>query len=184
MMICLAHLRMCAVVSYGRGARIWTRGPPSTSTPLFLVAFAALRPTRIKWNEGHGAMRAASRLSSAGSRVVRSSVGGAQSWVSSGLSVAPWLACNKSDGEWASSGGLGFELGVESQGQTRIPRPAPLGLGCLACVRGGLMRIYERTVRLMWLHWGHARPNLSRAHSPRISGFPGPFPYHGFYFII
>ena len=30
----------------GRGARIWTRGPPSTSTPLLLVALAAARPTR------------------------------------------------------------------------------------------------------------------------------------------
>ena len=78
-------------------------------------------------------MRAAARLSSAGSRVVRSSVGGAQSRVSSGLSVAPWLACNKSDGEWASSGGgLGFELGVESQGRTWIPRPVPLDLGRVA----------------------------------------------------
>ena len=47
---------------------MWTRGPPSTSTPLFLVAFAALRPTRRKRNEGDGAVRAASRLSSAGSR--------------------------------------------------------------------------------------------------------------------
>ena len=97
-------------------------------------------------------MRAAARLSSAGSLVVRSSVGGAQSRVSSGLSVAPWLACNKSDGEWASSGGLGFEMRVESQGRTWIPRPAPLGLGCLACFRRGLVRIYERTVRLMWPH--------------------------------
>ena len=32
----------------GRGARIWTRGPPSTSTPLLLVALAAARPTRGK----------------------------------------------------------------------------------------------------------------------------------------
>ena len=77
-------------------------------------------------------MRAAARLSSAGSLVVRSSVGGAQSRVSSGLSVAPWLACNKSDGEWASSGGLGFELGVESLGRMWIPRPVPLDLGRLA----------------------------------------------------
>ena len=95
-------------------------------------------------------MRAAARLSSAGSLVVRSSVGGAQSRVSSGLSFAPWLACNKSDGEWASSGGLGFEMRVESQGRTWIPRPVPLGLGRLACVWRGLIRTYVRAVRLIW----------------------------------
>jgi hypothetical protein len=53
-------------------------------------------------------VRAAARLSSAGSLVARSSVGGAQSRVSSGLSVAPWLACNKSDGEWAFRGKKNF----------------------------------------------------------------------------
>ena len=46
-----------------------------------------------------------------------------------------------------------------------IPRPAPLGLGRMSHgVRSGrLIRIYERTVRWMWLHWGRGRPNLSRA---------------------
>ena len=151
----------------GRGARIWTRGPPSTSTPLLLVALhvalAALRPMRGKWNDGDGAVRAAARLNSARCRrVCRSSVGGAQSRVSSGLPVAPWLACNKSDGAWTSIWGLVLELRVESQGRTWIPCPALLGLGRMACVRGGLIRICERTVRLMWPHWGHARPNLGR----------------------
>ena len=90
--------------------------------------------------------------------MARSSVGGAQSLVSSGLSVAPWLACNKSDGEWAFSGGLGFELVGGRVARPEVDScPAPLGLGRLACVRGGLIRIYERTVRLMWPHWGHGR---------------------------
>jgi len=58
----------------GRGARIWTRGPPSTATPPLLVAFATFRPTRRKSNEGDGAVRAAARLNSAGCRAFRSSV--------------------------------------------------------------------------------------------------------------
>ena len=57
---------------------------------------------------------------------------------------------------FSSNGGLVLELRVESQGRTWIPRPAPLGLGRLACARGGVIRIYERAVRLMWPHWGRA----------------------------
>ena len=77
--------------------------------------------------------------------------------------LVPWLRLTT----LAKKRRLGFELGVESQqGRTWIPRPAPLGLGRLACVRGGLIRIHERTARLMWPHWGPARPNLSRAQHP------------------
>ena len=62
-------------------------------------------------------------------------------------------------------GGLSSSwLGVESQGRKWIPRPAPLALGLLACVRGGLIRIFERTVRGPTGVMVDGRPNLSRAH--------------------
>ena len=97
-------------------------------------------------------MRAAARLNSAGYRAFRSSVEARHRGFAAGHRVRLYLAYKKVDGEWASSGGLGFELGVESQGRTWIPRPVPLGLGRLACVWRGLIRIYVRAVRLIWPH--------------------------------
>ena len=108
-------------------------------------------------------MRVAARLNSAGCRAFPSSVEARHRGFAAGRRVRLYLAYKQVYGTWAWNGGAVLGMRVESQGRAWIPRPAPLGLGRLTCILGGLIRIYERTVRLISPHWPLARPDLGRA---------------------